>query len=69
MSATHHRYLGDAVYAFQNGYGITLLLGNHDPREAEHIIVLEPEVIASLEKYLVDLRESIKRGETTRYHL
>lgn len=46
-------YLGDGVYVQKDEYGgIVLTTGNHEPRLADNIIVLEPEVAERLVKYL-----------------
>lgn len=47
------RYLGDGVYVTDLAQeGIMLTTGNHDPNEADSIIMLEPEVVIFLVKYL-----------------
>jgi hypothetical protein len=49
---SHHRYLGDGVYASFDGYMIWLRTGSHDAKPA---IALEPEVFAQLVKYQRDM--------------
>jgi hypothetical protein len=55
-------YLGDAVYATAMKTGIEnwliLTTGNHDEALADHVIYLEPEVLAALERYLVRMKEA-----------
>lgn len=45
-------YLGDAVYATDDGYGLRLTTDHHEPAHAGNVIVLDPEVIAALERYI-----------------
>lgn len=52
MPKSRSRYLGDGVYiGIANGMYV-LTAGSHRIAEAEHIIWLEPEVIAQLLTYL-----------------
>ena len=52
-------YLGDGVTASFDGYHIWL----RTPRGGEtHEVALEFEVLAAFEKYLRDLRETLKRS-------
>jgi hypothetical protein len=47
------RYIGDGVYARFDGYHVWL----RTPREvSDHEIALEPPVVASLVKFIADLR-------------
>lgn len=49
MSELHeHEYLGDAVYASNDGWQIWLHLNNH---ESAPLIALEPEVLTALIRY------------------
>lgn len=48
-------YLGDGVYAKQDELGrLVLTTGDHDDARADNRIVLEPEVVAALIRYLDD---------------
>lgn len=46
-------YLGDGLYAHVDGVGrIVLTTGDHEPSRAENIIVLDKEVLDSLQRYI-----------------
>lgn len=45
-------YLGDGVYASFDRRGLVVTTGHHDPAKADNVIVLEPFIIAALEKYV-----------------
>ena len=45
-------YLGDAVYACIDGDDLILSTGSHWPLAADMVIVLEPDVLAALIRYL-----------------
>jgi hypothetical protein len=49
----HKAYLGDSVYASYDGYSIWLAVGNHE----NDVVALEPDVFASLCKYVEMLKE------------
>lgn len=53
---SHARYLGDAVYAQFDGYGILLTTGSHIPADASNQIALEPRVIEDFQRYITDLK-------------
>ena len=53
-------YLGDAVYATDDGHGITLTTDTHFQPEAGNVIVLEPSVIAALLRYVKRMEEHYK---------
>lgn len=44
-------YLGDSVYADFDGYAVTLTTENGKPNDPSNLIVLEPDVIAALNRY------------------
>lgn len=45
-------YLGDGVYAHVDDIGrLVLTTGHHEPNRADNTIVLEPEVMNSLDRY------------------
>lgn len=46
-------YLGDAVYAFYDGYGIELRLNNH---QAVCEVYLEPSVYVALTEFAVQIK-------------
>lgn len=50
-------YLGDGVYAQIDPRGLVLTTESHELGDANNIIVLEPEVLAALEKYVAKQRE------------
>lgn len=66
---THTRYIGDAVYAHFDGHHVMLTTGHHDPAQASNIIALDPSVVAELERYVKDLKESLDSGENQRERL
>lgn len=48
-------YLGDAVYVAEDEYvpgAIRLTTGHHDPIHASNTIILEPEVVEALLRWL-----------------
>jgi hypothetical protein len=45
MTTTNPAYIGDAVYAFFDGYGVELRLERHDAR---CVVYLEPKVLEGL---------------------
>lgn len=51
-------YLGDAVYADTDGYGI--ILTTEDGISTTNTIVLEPEVLAALNRYAERIRQHFK---------
>jgi len=51
-------YLGDSVYADFDGYAVVLTTENG--LGPSNTIVLEPEVIAALDRYVKQLREAIE---------
>jgi hypothetical protein len=56
---TNPQYLGDGCYAHRDELDrLVLTTGHHDPESAycTNAIVLEPEVIAALVKYINDNR-------------
>ena len=57
---SYSEYLGDGVYAFFDGYHITLTTGHHSTLDAKNIISLEPDVLAKLDRYRKDLAEQLK---------
>lgn len=63
---TNARYLGDAVYASYDGYGVMLTTGHHEPHKASNRIVLEPEIIEAFISYVATLKESLAAGDFTR---
>lgn len=54
-------YLGDAVYADHDGFG--LILTTEDGYSVTNRIVLEPEVVMSLMEYLEQLKKKGGEGE------
>ena len=54
ITDTKKEYLGDAVYAQTDGYGI--ILTTEDGIRATNTIYLEPDVYASLVRYVERLR-------------
>jgi hypothetical protein len=55
-------YLGDGVYATDDGYAVTLTTGSHVPADAQNTIVCEPEVLLALDHYLTRLRKFRTNG-------
>ena len=53
-------YIGDAVYASFDGYGIELRLNSHD---AERVVYLEPEVMGNLEVFWARCQKERKHHE------
>lgn len=60
-------YMGDAVYATDNGYGVTLTTEHHEPSKAGNTIVLEPSVIAALLRYVKRMEEHYKDMNKDRF--
>jgi len=52
MEPVDKAYLGDSVYAEYDGYQITLTTQNGLPTDPSNRIVLEPEVVSNLEKFV-----------------
>lgn len=52
-------YLGDGVYASFDHRGLVITTGHHLPEKADNVIVLEPFVIAELEKYVEKAKASL----------
>lgn len=52
-------YLGDGVYVSFDGYAIVLAVNHHDNK----VVVLEPEVYASLVRFVDKLSETIVEQE------
>jgi acyl-CoA thioesterase FadM len=52
----YEQYLGDGVYASFDGYQIWLAVNHHNNK----VIAIEPEVYASLERYVATLKERLK---------
>jgi hypothetical protein len=50
-------YLGDAVYAEFDGYGISLRTQHHRPELCTNEIYLEPEVLQALNNFLASLQK------------
>lgn len=51
-------YLGDGVYATaQMGGSVLLTTGHHLENYADSVIVLEPEVLAALDRYRERMKE------------
>lgn len=62
---TNPQYLGDGAYCHINEYGhLVLTTGHHEPQRADNIIVLEPEVLAALEKYILNLKTNLEKHES-----
>jgi hypothetical protein len=59
MSDKKAMYLGDAVYALWDGYGITLRVNDHLHPTDE--IYLEPQVLEALDKFRDHIRGTVKR--------
>lgn len=55
MSEEHKAYLGDGVYGNLDFHG-RVVLTTENGLEATNTVVLEPEVLAKLEKWLAELR-------------
>ncbi len=50
-------YLGDGVYVSFSPFGeVVLTTGHHEPAQADNTIVLEPQVLAALEKWVERLK-------------
>ena len=62
MPPIEDRYLGDGVYASFDGYHIILDLRAQDSTTR---IALEPEVLASLNHSVDDLRKIVEEGPPT----
>lgn len=60
MKTREPRYLGDAVYAQFDGYGVVLTTGGHlgSGQEDQHM-TLEPAVLESLNEYVDDLKAAL----------
>lgn len=54
-------YLGDGVYATDDPQGLILTTGHHLPASADNTIMLEPEVIVALERYLERMKADRKQ--------
>ncbi len=52
------RYIGDGVYVQYHGPGI--LLTTEDGIRTTNTIVLEPEVLYELERFIVQVKEALK---------
>lgn len=52
MSKVEPTYLGDSVYAQFDGYHVILTTNNGYPDDPRNRIALEPEVLASLNKFV-----------------
>jgi hypothetical protein len=62
---TNPQYLGDGVYASLDQWGrLVLTTGNHQPNECDDMIVLEPEVIAALVRYLENAFPKMTKQES-----
>jgi len=59
----HKAYLGDGVYAAVDAYR-GLVLTTEDGIEATNTIVLEPEVLEALERYIYARRRDVSEGRT-----
>ncbi len=46
-----HAYLGDAVYAEWNGYGICLRTNHHTDEQCHNKIYIEPDVLENLNQF------------------
>lgn len=51
------RCLGDGVYAEFDGYHLVLRTGSHLPQDCEDTIYLDPDVMKSLEKMLIEVKD------------
>ena len=58
----HKDYLADGVYASFDGYGIVLTTENGI--EATNTIVLEPEVLRALNRYVERIKSITSEGKT-----
>lgn len=59
-------FLGDGAYASLDDYGrVVLTTGHHDPRQADNVVVLEPEVLAEFERWLAGLRAAVAKAKAT----
>lgn len=56
-------YLGDGVYASHMGDIITLDLRAQEPTMPYTIIVLEPQILESLNKYYDDIMKEMTNGK------
>ena len=58
-------YLGDAVYVSEwlGDGGIMLTTGHHDVNQAQHVIYLEPSVLAALDHYRQRMKEEANNGK------
>lgn len=50
----HHSYLGDAVYAEWDGYGLWLRTGDHRDEKCDDKIYLDPRVLERLNQFYQD---------------
>lgn len=57
---SHARYIGDGVYAQFDGHRLVLTTGSHLKGECDNLIALEPRVIESLERYVMDLKARLE---------
>lgn len=55
-------YLGDGVYASFDRRGLVITTGHHEPDKADNVIVLEPFVIAALEKYVEAVKAQLTKS-------
>lgn len=60
-SSSNKEYLGDSVYVQRLGWGIELTTENGMPSDPSNRIVLDPEVIAALVRYVERYGEIPKR--------
>lgn len=44
-------YMGDGVYVHFDGFNLVITTSHHDPRQADNVIAIEPEVWAALHRY------------------
>lgn len=53
-------YLGDGLYFMFDGWNVILMAGT--PEHQDHVVYLEPRVLAEFERTLARLKESKKKG-------
>ena len=61
-------YLGDGLYASHDGWHVLLTTGHHDPKQADNVVALDPEVLVAAMSYLqeaVRLRAAILAEEVS----
>ena len=58
-------YLGDALYASDDGYHVVLTTGNHEPAFASNVVYIDPEGVEGLLAYIARWKAARKAAGVT----